>query len=92
MFFLWAAIVFLIALVAAAFGFTAISSGTSEVARILFYILLAIFLLLLVAGLIVVRKVNSFARGLGINVSWRWLLGIIRYALLLRKGLGRFRR
>jgi uncharacterized membrane protein YtjA (UPF0391 family) len=50
MFFVWAAIFFLIALVAAAFGFIDISAGASEIARILFYVSLAIFLLLLTSG------------------------------------------
>ena len=74
MFFMWAAIFFLIALVAAAFGFTDISAEASEVARILFYISLAIFLLLLISGWFLYRKVRSFARGLGSNDNWRGLL------------------
>jgi uncharacterized membrane protein YtjA (UPF0391 family) len=64
MFFMWAAIFFVIAMVAAAFGFTDIAAGASEVARILFYISLAIFLLLLISGLFIFRKVKSFASGL----------------------------
>jgi uncharacterized membrane protein YtjA (UPF0391 family) len=85
MLFIWAVMFFLVALAAAAFGFIDVSTGASEVARILFYVLLAIFLLLLVAGMILVKKVTAFARGFGINLSWKWLLGILRYAQFLRK-------
>ncbi|MBA3753350.1 MAG: DUF1328 domain-containing protein [Nitrospira sp.] len=92
MFFVWAVILFLIASLAAAFGFTDIAPGASEVARIVFYLILALFLLLLVTGFIVVRKVTSFARGFGISVSWGRLLGIMKWVQLLRKRLGRFRR
>jgi len=64
MYFMWAAVFFLIAIVAAAFGFTDIAADASEIARILFYISLATFLLLLIAGLFVFRKVKSLASGL----------------------------
>jgi uncharacterized membrane protein YtjA (UPF0391 family) len=74
MFFMWAAIFFLIAIVAAAFGFTDIAADASEVARILFYISLAIFLFLLVSGFMLYRKVKSLAGGLGFTDSWRGLL------------------
>lgn len=84
MLFIWAALFFLIALAAAAFGFIDIPAGASEVARILFYILLGIFLLLLVAGVLLVKKVTAFTRGFGINLSWPWLLGMLRYVQFLR--------
>lgn len=74
MFFMWAVIFFLIALVAAAFGFTDISAGASEVARIPFYISMAIFLLLVISGQLLYRKVTSFARGSGLNDNWKGLL------------------
>jgi uncharacterized membrane protein YtjA (UPF0391 family) len=74
MFFMWASIFFLIALVAAAFGFTDISAEASEIARILFYISLAIFLLLLISGWLLYRKFGAFARRLGSNDNWRGLL------------------
>ena len=92
MFFIWAAILFLIAIVAAAFGFTDIFPEASEIARIVFYLILALSLLLLVTGLIVVKKVTSLARGFGIHMSWAGLLGIIRWVQFLRKGRGKFRR
>ena len=40
----WALIFFLISLVAALFGFTGLSAATADIARILFYIFLVIFL------------------------------------------------
>ena len=42
---------FVISLIAAVFGFTGISVATAEVARILFFIAIVIFVVLLVAGL-----------------------------------------
>ncbi|MCC2642589.1 MAG: hypothetical protein K0S45_3002 [Nitrospira sp.] len=55
----WAAIFFVIAMVAAAFGFTGIAEGATEVAKILFYIFLAIFVTFLIAGLVLARKITS---------------------------------
>jgi uncharacterized membrane protein YtjA (UPF0391 family) len=49
-------IFFLISVVAAVFGFTGISVASADVARILFYIFLVIFLVLLVLGLMVFRR------------------------------------
>ena len=59
MFLKWAAIFFVIAMVAAAFGFTGIAEGSTEVAKILFYIFLAICFTFLVTGLVVARKLTS---------------------------------
>jgi uncharacterized membrane protein YtjA (UPF0391 family) len=53
----WAAIFFIIALIAAAFGFGGIAAGAADIAKVLFYIFLAIFAVLLIAGLVVGRKV-----------------------------------
>ncbi len=53
----WALIFFLISIVAAVFGFTGISMATADIARILFYIFLVIFLVLLVLGLTIARRV-----------------------------------
>ena len=74
MFFMWAAIFFLIAIIAAAFGFTDIAADASEVAKVLFYISLAVFLLLLISGLIIFRKVKSFATGIGVKGNLKGLL------------------
>ena len=55
----WAFIFFVVALVAAAFGFTGIAAGAASIAMILFYLFLGIFVVLLIAGIIVGRKVFS---------------------------------
>ncbi len=55
----WAAIFFVIALIAAAFGFSGIAAGAASIAKILFFLFLAIFAVLLIAGLIVGNKVFS---------------------------------
>jgi uncharacterized membrane protein YtjA (UPF0391 family) len=46
----WAVIFFIISLVAGLFGFTNIASGARTVAKVLFFIALAIFLVILVFG------------------------------------------
>jgi uncharacterized membrane protein YtjA (UPF0391 family) len=46
----WAVIFFLISLIAGFFGFTNIASGARSVAKVLFFIALAIFLVILVFG------------------------------------------
>ena len=55
----WAAIFFVIALVAAAFGFSGIAAGAASIAKILFFLFLAIFAVLLIAGFVVGRKAVS---------------------------------
>lgn len=88
----WPAILILIAVLAAVFGFTDVAPAASEVARIVFYLIVAIVVLLLVIGLLLFKKVTSFARGFGINMSWAGLLGIIEWVQRFRKGRGGFRR
>jgi uncharacterized membrane protein YtjA (UPF0391 family) len=46
----WAIIFFIISLVAGFFGFTNIASGARTVAKVLFFIALAIFLIILIFG------------------------------------------
>ena len=53
----WALIFFLISVVAAVFGFTDLSAASADVARILFYIFLVIFIVLLLLGLLAARRV-----------------------------------
>lgn len=53
----WALIFFVISIVAAIFGFGGISDAASDVAQVLFYIFLGVFVLMLVLGLIAGRKV-----------------------------------
>ena len=51
----WALIFLVISLVAALFGFTGIAVVSADIARILFYIFVVIFLVLLVLGLTAFR-------------------------------------
>ncbi len=56
----WAAIFFIIALIAAVFGFSGIAAGAVDIAQTLFFIFLAIFVFLLVAGIgVLLVKGNS---------------------------------
>jgi len=55
----WAFIFFVVALIAAAFGFTGIAAGAATIAKILFYLFLGIFFILLIAGIILGQKVFS---------------------------------
>lgn len=48
----WALFFFIIAIVAAAFGFTGIAAGAATIAKILFGIFLVVFVVLLILGLI----------------------------------------
>jgi uncharacterized membrane protein YtjA (UPF0391 family) len=48
----YAVIFFVIALVAALFGFGGIAAGATEIAKILFFIFIVLFIVSLVAGLI----------------------------------------
>jgi uncharacterized membrane protein YtjA (UPF0391 family) len=52
----WAVVFFVVSLIAALFGFTDIAAASADVARILFYIFLVIFIVLLVLGLVVSRR------------------------------------
>jgi uncharacterized membrane protein YtjA (UPF0391 family) len=56
----WAAIFFVISMIAALFGFTDAAAGAAQVAKVLFYICLAIFAVFLVLGLTVAQKVRGF--------------------------------
>ena len=52
----WAVIMLLVSLVAALFGFTHLAAASADVAKVLFYIFLAIFLVLLVLGMTLFRR------------------------------------
>jgi uncharacterized membrane protein YtjA (UPF0391 family) len=56
----WAAIFFVIALIAAAFGFTGVAEGAADVAKVLFYLFLAICVIFLVAGTVLAQRVKSW--------------------------------
>lgn len=58
----WAIISAIIAIVAAAFGFGMIASAAAGIAKVLFFIFLVIFLVLLISGLVIGRKVKSSFR------------------------------
>src|ERR1044072_8993946 len=48
----WALAFFIIAIIAAVFGFTGIAAGAAEIAKILFVVFVGLFLVLLSAGLL----------------------------------------
>lgn len=53
----WSAIFFVIAIIAAVFGFTGIAQGAASIAQVLFFIFAALFLLALIfGGLVIGRK------------------------------------
>lgn len=54
----WAFIFLIIAIVAALFGFGGIAATSAGIAQVLFYIALAIFLVMLVMGLFVGKKIT----------------------------------
>jgi uncharacterized membrane protein YtjA (UPF0391 family) len=53
----WALIFLVIALVAGALGFTGVAGASIAIAKTLFYIFLVVFLVLLVAGLVIGKRV-----------------------------------
>ena len=55
----WALIFLVISLVAALFGFGGIAAGAADIARFLFFVFLAICVLLFVLGLTVFRSVSG---------------------------------
>jgi uncharacterized membrane protein YtjA (UPF0391 family) len=55
----WAAIFFVISIVAALFGFGGIAEGAADIAKILFFIFVAIFIAFLALGLFAANKLRS---------------------------------
>jgi uncharacterized membrane protein YtjA (UPF0391 family) len=55
----WAFIFLLIGLVAAVLGFTNVAGASIAIAKVLFFIFIVIFLVLLIAGLTVARRVGG---------------------------------
>jgi len=51
----WCLVFFIIAIVAAAFGFTGIAASAAQIAKFLFYIFLVLFLVALSLGITVFR-------------------------------------
>ena len=54
----WALIFFIVAIVAAVFGFGNISAGATDIAKILFFIFVVLFLISIVMSLITGKKVK----------------------------------
>jgi uncharacterized membrane protein YtjA (UPF0391 family) len=54
----WAIVFAIISIVAGLFGFTGIAADSAAIAKILFFIALAIFVVLLVLGVVVGKKVS----------------------------------
>jgi len=54
----WAAIFFVIALIAGGFGFSGIAEGAAGIAQILFYIFLAICIVMVLIGVFVAKKIT----------------------------------
>lgn len=54
----WALVFLVISLIAALFGFGGIAAGAADIARILFYIFVTIFVVLLLLGLFAYRSVT----------------------------------
>lgn len=52
----WSLTFFIVAIIAAVFGFGGIASGASEIARVLFFFFLVIFVVSLVWGLLTGRQ------------------------------------
>lgn len=55
----WAAIFFVIAVIAAIFGFGGISEAAADIAQILFFIFVALFVIALIAGKFFVSKISE---------------------------------
>jgi len=54
----WALGFFIIAIIAAVFGFGGIATGASDIARVLFFVFLVVFFISLVMGLVTGRRVR----------------------------------
>jgi uncharacterized membrane protein YtjA (UPF0391 family) len=55
----WALIFFIISLLAGIFGFTGIAAGSAAIAKALFFVALALFVIFLIAGLSIGRAITS---------------------------------
>jgi uncharacterized membrane protein YtjA (UPF0391 family) len=54
----WSLAFFIVAIIAAVFGFSGIAAGASDIARICFFFFVVIFLVSLIWGLVTGRKVS----------------------------------
>jgi len=55
----WAFVFLIVGLIAAIFGFTSIAGASIEIAKILFFVFIAIFVVLLIAGIAAGRRVTG---------------------------------
>jgi uncharacterized membrane protein YtjA (UPF0391 family) len=55
----WAVIFLVISLIAAAFGFTGISVAAAGIAKVLFFIFITLFLIALIGGLALGKKISG---------------------------------
>jgi uncharacterized membrane protein YtjA (UPF0391 family) len=55
----WALIFFVVSLIAGIFGFTGVAAGSAAIAKTLFFLALALFVIFLVAGLTVGRAITK---------------------------------
>ncbi len=55
----WSMIFLVIAIVAAAFGFGGIASGAAEIAKVLFYLFLGVFVVTLILGVMAGKKLTG---------------------------------
>jgi uncharacterized membrane protein YtjA (UPF0391 family) len=55
----WALIFFIVSLIAGVFGFTGIAAGSAAIAKTLFFLALALFVVFLIAGLTVGRALTN---------------------------------
>jgi uncharacterized membrane protein YtjA (UPF0391 family) len=53
----WAVIFFVISLIAGFFGFTGVASGTRTIAKVLFFVALVVFIIVLVFGVMLGKLV-----------------------------------
>jgi uncharacterized membrane protein YtjA (UPF0391 family) len=55
----WSFIFLFIAIIAGIFGFTGIAQGAASIAQILFFIFLSVWIIMLVLGITIFKKVSS---------------------------------
>jgi uncharacterized membrane protein YtjA (UPF0391 family) len=52
----WSVIFFIIAIIAAIFGFGGIAEGAADIAKVLFFIFIALFVIAIIAGASIFKK------------------------------------
>lgn len=54
----WSLIFLIVSLIAAVFGFSGVSAAAADIAKVLFYIFISFFLIALIGGIVVGRKLT----------------------------------